>query len=217
MKANNELVLEGVSYLFIISKFRRNLSLYRPRVHCGQHSTSLKKWDATNNQLTLQYRGLILECVKLVGVRQRQVAVGAVKAETVSAPIPCISGTLLGILSISSKLLTKRWSSFKGQGQVDVLDKGYAYDGRLFTSLTPIAKAITGSHRSGPHFFGVSQWSVFAVRYIQESPRKKAFSSSLTPCMHREKLVKPIYTHRPEKVGLACLINMMMAASQVGI
>ena len=117
MKANNELVLEGVSYLFIISKFRRNLSLYRPRVHCGQHSTSLKKWDATNNQLTLQYRGLILECVKLVGVRQRQVAVGAVKAETISAPIPCISGTLLGILSIPSKLLTKRWSSFKGQGQ----------------------------------------------------------------------------------------------------
>ena len=40
---------------------------------------------------------------------------------------------------------------------VDVLDKGYAYDGMLFTSLTPIAKAITGSHRSGPLFFGVSK------------------------------------------------------------
>ena len=40
---------------------------------------------------------------------------------------------------------------------VDVLDKGYAYDGKLFTSLSPIAKAITGSHRSGPHFFGVSK------------------------------------------------------------
>ena len=40
---------------------------------------------------------------------------------------------------------------------VDVLDKGYAYDGRLFTSLTPIAKAITRSHRSGPLFFGVSK------------------------------------------------------------
>ena len=39
---------------------------------------------------------------------------------------------------------------------VDVLDKGYAYDGKLFTSLTPIAKAITGIHRSGPRFFGVS-------------------------------------------------------------
>jgi len=40
---------------------------------------------------------------------------------------------------------------------VDVLDKGFAYDGKLFTSLSPIAKAITGSHRSGPLFFGVSQ------------------------------------------------------------
>ena len=39
---------------------------------------------------------------------------------------------------------------------VDVLDKGYAYDGKLFTSLSPIAKAITGIHRSGPRFFGVS-------------------------------------------------------------
>lgn len=40
---------------------------------------------------------------------------------------------------------------------VDVLDKGFAYDGKLFMSLTPIAKTITGSHRSGPHFFGVSK------------------------------------------------------------
>lgn len=40
---------------------------------------------------------------------------------------------------------------------VDVLDKGYAYDGRLYVSLTPIAKTITGSHRSGPLFFGVSK------------------------------------------------------------
>lgn len=40
---------------------------------------------------------------------------------------------------------------------VDVLDKGYAFDGKLFSSLTPIAKAITGSHRSGPQFFGVSR------------------------------------------------------------
>ena len=40
---------------------------------------------------------------------------------------------------------------------VDVLDKGFAYNGKLFTSLSPIAKTITGSHRSGPHFFGVSK------------------------------------------------------------
>lgn len=40
---------------------------------------------------------------------------------------------------------------------VDVLDKGYVYDGRLYTSLSLIAKTITGSHRSGPLFFGVSK------------------------------------------------------------
>jgi hypothetical protein len=46
------------------------------------------------------------------------------------------------------------------QGQtyiVDVLDKGYTFDGKLFTSLSQIAKAITGSHRSGPLFFGVNK------------------------------------------------------------
>jgi len=39
---------------------------------------------------------------------------------------------------------------------VDVLEKGFAYQGKLFTSLSPIAKAITGTHRSGPLFFGIS-------------------------------------------------------------
>lgn len=50
--------------------------------------------------------------------------------------------------------LSREW---KGRTYcVDVLDKGYAYDGRLFTSLTPIAKVITGGHRSGPLFFGIA-------------------------------------------------------------
>ena len=50
--------------------------------------------------------------------------------------------------------LTREW-----QGRtyiVDVLDKGFAYQGKLFNSLSPIAKAITGTHRSGPLFFGIS-------------------------------------------------------------
>jgi len=40
---------------------------------------------------------------------------------------------------------------------VDVLDKGFTYQGKLFSSLSPIAKVITGSHRSGPLFFGISK------------------------------------------------------------
>ena len=39
---------------------------------------------------------------------------------------------------------------------VTVLDEGFEYDGRTWRSLTAIAKAITGTHRNGPRFFGLS-------------------------------------------------------------
>ena len=44
------------------------------------------------------------------------------------------------------------------QGRVHrvlVLDDAYEYDGRRFNSLTQVATAITGTHRSGPNFFGL--------------------------------------------------------------
>lgn len=40
---------------------------------------------------------------------------------------------------------------------VTVLDKGFEYDGQQWRSLTAIAKAITGTHRNGPRFFGLTQ------------------------------------------------------------
>ena len=39
---------------------------------------------------------------------------------------------------------------------VTVLENGFEYDGKQWRSLTAIAKAITGSHWSGPRFFGLS-------------------------------------------------------------
>jgi hypothetical protein len=36
---------------------------------------------------------------------------------------------------------------------VDVLDKGFAYDGKVYESLSSVAKAITGTSWSGPRFF----------------------------------------------------------------
>ncbi len=39
---------------------------------------------------------------------------------------------------------------------VIVLEKGFEYDSRTWRSLTAIAKAITGSHRNGPAFFGLT-------------------------------------------------------------
>ena len=43
---------------------------------------------------------------------------------------------------------------YKGQQlQVQVLTEGFAYAGRVYTSLSAVAKAVTGSHTNGYHFF----------------------------------------------------------------
>ncbi len=36
---------------------------------------------------------------------------------------------------------------------IDILDKGFAWNGKLYSSLSPIARAITGARWSGPRFF----------------------------------------------------------------
>jgi hypothetical protein len=36
---------------------------------------------------------------------------------------------------------------------VDVQDKGFVWNGKLYSSLSPIARAITGTRWSGPRFF----------------------------------------------------------------
>ena len=41
--------------------------------------------------------------------------------------------------------------------RVLVLDDGFEYDARRFSSLTQIATAITGTHWSGPTFFGLKK------------------------------------------------------------
>ena len=49
--------------------------------------------------------------------------------------------------------LVREW-----QGRVHhvlVLDEGYEYDARCFSSLTQVATAITGTHWAGPTFFGL--------------------------------------------------------------
>ncbi|WP_296721552.1 DUF2924 domain-containing protein [Erythrobacter sp.] len=51
-------------------------------------------------------------------------------------------------------LLVRDWH---GTGHtVTVLNEGFEYDGRAWRSLTAIVKAITGTHRNGPRFFGLT-------------------------------------------------------------
>ena len=40
--------------------------------------------------------------------------------------------------------------------QVEVLDSSYRFDGKTYPSLTAITKRITGTHWSGPRFFGLT-------------------------------------------------------------
>jgi hypothetical protein len=52
-------------------------------------------------------------------------------------------------------LLTRR---YKGRTlQVEVLDHGFRFDGQVCRSLSAIAKAVTGSHCSGPFFFRLTR------------------------------------------------------------
>ena len=41
--------------------------------------------------------------------------------------------------------------------QVTVRNDGFEYDGEVYRSLTAVAKAITGSHWNGYHFFGLAR------------------------------------------------------------
>ena len=41
--------------------------------------------------------------------------------------------------------------------QIVVLECGYEHDGRHYNSLTQVASAITGTHWSGPTFFGLKK------------------------------------------------------------
>ena len=52
-------------------------------------------------------------------------------------------------------ILTRR---YKGRTlQVEVLERGFAFDGQVYRSLSAVAKAVTGSHCSGHFFFGLTE------------------------------------------------------------
>ena len=65
---------------------------------------------------------------------------------------------LLGSSRPSLKPGTRLVRSWNGKvHHVLVLDDAYEYDSRRFTSLTQVASAITGTHWSGPSFFGLKK------------------------------------------------------------
>ena len=43
--------------------------------------------------------------------------------------------------------------------EVTILEEGYQFENRLYTSLSQIAEHVTGTHWSGPRFFGLNNRS----------------------------------------------------------
>jgi hypothetical protein len=52
-------------------------------------------------------------------------------------------------------MLTREWGG--EHHRVMVLDGGFAWEGRTYTSLSEVAKAITGTKWNGPRFFGLRE------------------------------------------------------------
>lgn len=66
------------------------------------------------------------------------------------------NGGDLGSSASSLKPGTRLVRSWRGKThQILVLDDGFEFDGRRYASLTQIASDITGTHWSGPRFFGL--------------------------------------------------------------
>ncbi len=61
--------------------------------------------------------------------------------------------------------------------QVMVLEEGFAWQGRSFTSLSAVAKAITGTSWNGHRFFGLAQKAQASAK---RAPRRAAASGSET-------------------------------------
>ena len=49
--------------------------------------------------------------------------------------------------------LVREWNGIAHT--VDIVERGFRYRDKTYTSLTAIAKEITGAHWSGPRFFGI--------------------------------------------------------------
>ena len=83
---------------------------------------------------------------------------GGLSAATRRALAAMANGTpgnaaLAGSVSAGTHLV-REWNG--RTYQVEVIDNGYRFDGKTYPSLTAITKRITGTHWSGPRFFGLT-------------------------------------------------------------
>lgn len=65
------------------------------------------------------------------------------------------SGPVLPVIIRPGTRLIREWNG--KTIAVTAAEQGFEYDGRHFSSLTQIASEVTGTHWSGPRFFGITK------------------------------------------------------------
>jgi hypothetical protein len=79
----------------------------------------------------------------------------ATKCSAEAAPKP--SRSKLRIALVPGSRLVREWNG--RPYTVSVIEEGFVYKDKVWTSLSAIAKDITGAHWSGPRFFGLNKAS----------------------------------------------------------
>ena len=77
------------------------------------------------------------------------------RGKTVAGPLPRSSRP--GLPAVGT-ILTRQWRG--NEVRVTVVEDGVEHEGVVYRSLSAVAKAITGSHCSGPAWFGLAKRKV---------------------------------------------------------
>lgn len=68
--------------------------------------------------------------------------------------------------------------------RVMVLDDGFAFEGRAYSSLSEIAREITGTRWNGPKFFGLRATKPASMEIAEERPRRRGRPPAVHTALH---------------------------------
>lgn len=99
--------------------------------------------------------------VMLLGYRLQEIHLGGLSPQTrrhLAALLPRSSGGRGAVPPHRLKPGTRLQRTWQGRAYVvTVMEEGYEYRGKLYASLSVIARTITGTAWSGPAFFGLKE------------------------------------------------------------
>ena len=117
-----------------------------------ERSKCLDRWRAVFGRSPPKHLSLAFMKRVLIWEAQNS-ALGGVSNKTKRRLVQIASGKSMPVQARPGSHLVREWNG--RTYQVEVVEGGYVMDGKTWTSLTAIAKHITGAHWSGPRFFGV--------------------------------------------------------------